>query len=339
MTTYTVAIVGATGVVGREIAQILEERQFPIKKLILLASERSAGSTLYVNKASVKVQVLTDESFEGVDYALFSAGGSISEEFAPKAVKQGAIVIDNTSHFRMDPSVPLVVPEVNPEALDTHSGIIANPNCSTAQLVLALKPIHDEATIQRVVVSTYQSVSGAGKDAIAELEQQSRGSLSGVQTEGSVFPYPIAFNIIPQIDDFQPNGYTKEELKMINETKKILGDDTIQVTATTVRVPVFIGHSESVNIQTKRKLSPKRVRELLTAMPGVEVLDNPKKNVYPTPRETAGKDNVFVGRIREDLSHPNGIELWCVGDNLRKGAALNAVQITERLTKIPVSTQ
>ena len=326
-----VAVVGATGVVGREMIATLEAREFPIEKLVLLASERSLGEKIQFRGQFIPVEVLVPDSFIGIDFALFSAGGSISEKFAPEAVKRGAIVIDNTSFFRMHPDVPLVVPEVNAHALKTHRGIIANPNCSTAQMVLALKPIYDAVGIERVVVSTYQSVSGAGKDAIVELETQSRIGVSGGQVVPKIFSKPIAFNVIPQIDSFLDNGYTKEEMKMINETKKILGDDTIAVTATTVRVPVFIGHSESINIQTKKKITANETRELLRAMPGVEVMDDPKNGVYPTPRDAAGKDATFVGRIREDLSIPNGIELWCVADNLRKGAALNAVQIAEAL--------
>lgn len=331
MKAYVVAVVGATGVVGREMMSILEERQFPVSKLIPLASARSAGATVLFKGEHIPVQVLDDQSFKGVDYALFSAGGSVSKEFAPIAAKSGAIAIDNTSYFRMDPEVPLVVPEVNAQALKSHKGIIANPNCSTAQLVMALKPIHDLVGIERIVVSTYQSVSGAGKEGLDELETQSRISLAGGPAVPKKFLHPIAFNLIPQIDEFTANGYTKEEMKMIEETKKILGDPSIRVTATTVRVPVFVGHSESVNIQTKQKITAKQVRECLQAMPGVTVLDEPEHNLYPTPRDTAGKDDVFIGRIREDISIPNGIELWCVGDNLRKGAALNAVQIAEAL--------
>ncbi len=326
-----VAVVGATGVVGREMIATLEAREFPVEKLVLLASERSLGEKIQFRGQFIHVEVLVPDSFIGIDFALFSAGGSISEKFAPEAVKRGAIVIDNTSFFRMHPDVPLVVPEVNAHMLKQHRGIIANPNCSTAQMVLALKPIYDAVGIERVVVSTYQSVSGAGKDAIVELETQSRIGVSGGQVVPKIFSKPIAFNVIPQIDSFLDNGYTKEEMKMINETKKILGDDTIAVTATTVRVPVFIGHSESINIQTKKKITANETRELLRAMPGVEVMDDPKNGVYPTPRDAAGKDATFVGRIREDLSIPNGIELWCVADNLRKGAALNAVQIAEAL--------
>jgi aspartate-semialdehyde dehydrogenase len=333
MKKYNVAVVGATGVVGKEIIKILEERKFPVNKLIPLASERSLGTTTLFHGEHIEIQVLEESSFIDVDFALFSAGGDISKDFVPKAVQYGAIAVDNTSHFRMDKNVPLVVPEVNPEALKKHNGIIANPNCSTAQMVMALKPLHDYATIERVVVSTYQAVSGTGKAAIEELENQSRNNLSGKEYEPKVYPKPIAFNVLPHIDVFTDNGYTKEEIKMIEETKKIL-DPNIAVTATTVRVPVFLGHSEAINIQTKKKLSPQKVRELLDKMPGVEVMDDPSTNTYPTPRELAGRDEVFVGRIREDVSIQNGIELWCVADNLRKGAALNAVQIAEKLLSL-----
>jgi aspartate-semialdehyde dehydrogenase len=330
---YTVAVVGATGVVGREIIATLEQRKFPVGTLIPLASQRSLGQNVEFNGQSIPVQVLTPDSFEGVEYALFSAGGSISEKFVPEAVKRGAICIDNTSHFRMHTDVPLVVPEVNGHALKNHKGIIANPNCSTAQMVMALKPIHDAATIKRIVVSTYQSVSGAGKEAMAELEQQSRVNLAGSTAAPEVFKKSISFNLIPQIDSFTESGYTKEELKMINETKKILEDDSIAVTATCVRVPVFIGHSESVNIQTAKKITAAQVRDILSKFPNVEVMDDPANGIYPTPKEIAGTDPTYIGRIREDLSIENGIELWCVADNLRKGAALNAVQIAEYLIK------
>lgn len=331
MKKYVVAVVGATGVVGKEIIDTLASRKFPISKLIPLASERSLGATVAYNGDDIDVEVLTPESFKNVDFALFSAGGSISEEYAPIAAAAGAIVIDNTSHFRMKSDVPLVVPEVNADAISAHKGIIANPNCSTAQMVLILKPIYDAVGIERIVVSTYQSVSGAGKNAIDELEAQSRSNLNGSDYTGKVFTSPIAFNVIPQIDVFLSNGYTKEEMKMIEETQKILGDSSIRVSATAVRVPVFVGHSESINIQTKKPISPDEVRELLRNAPGVTVMDSPEELLYPTPRSMAGEDNVGVGRIRKDLSIENGIELWCVGDNLRKGAALNAIQIAESI--------
>ncbi len=328
---YRIGVVGATGVVGQEIIKILENRKFPIESLRLFASERSLGHTVEFNGSYIDVEVLSEDTLVDLDIALFSAGSSISKEFCPLAAKKGIICIDNTSHFRMVENIPLVVPEVNNEALKNHQNIIANPNCSTAQMMLVLKPIMDAVGIDRVVVSTYQSVSGAGSSAIKELEDQSRANLSGLNLPPKEFSKPIAFNVIPQIDDFLDNGYTKEEMKMINETKKILGDDSIKVTATTVRVPVFVSHSEAINIVTKKSVSPQKVRELLSDAPGVKVVDDPNNLKYPTPRDVVGKDDVFVGRIRQDISNSNGIELWCVGDNLRKGAALNAVQIAESL--------
>lgn len=334
MKAVNVAIVGATGVVGGEILKILEERNFPIGSLKLLASERSAGQTIAFKDDFIDVEVLKEGQFDGIDIALFSAGGSISEKFAPIAVKEGAVVVDNTSHFRMDPDVPLVVPEVNAHALKAHKGIIANPNCSTAQMILILKALHDVARVKRVVISTYQSVSGAGKEAMQELEEQARLNLSGGDLKNKHFVKPIAFNVIPQIDSFTDNGYTKEEMKMINETQKILEDDAVKVTATTVRVPVFIGHSEALNIETEKKVTAQEARDILTKMPGVEVMDDPQNGVYPTPKELSGRDESFVGRIREDVSLENGLELWNVSDNLRKGAALNAVQIAEALLKL-----
>ncbi len=328
---YRVGVVGATGVVGQEIIKILEAREFPIDSLRLFASERSLGQTVEFNGNHVDVEVLSSDTLTDLDFALFSAGSSISKEFCPIAAERGIICIDNTSHFRMDEGVPLVVPEVNKDALINHKNIIANPNCSTAQMMVVLKPILDAVGIERVVVSTYQSVSGAGSAAIKELEDQARANLSGHDIAPKQFSAPIAFNVIPQIDVFMDNGYTKEEMKMINETKKILGDDSIKVTATTVRVPVFVSHSEAINIETKSSISADKVRELLAAAPGVKVVDDIKFLQYPTPRNAAGKDDVFVGRIRQDVSNSNGIELWCVADNLRKGAALNAVQIAEAL--------
>ncbi len=330
-----VAVVGATGMVGKEIIETLENRQFKVASLRLLASKKSAGQVMLFRGESTKVEELTADSFQGVDIALFSAGGSISEKFAPIAVKAGAIVIDNTSHFRLDDTVPLVVPEVNKHALKTHKGIIANPNCSTAQLVMALKPIHDKATIKRLVIATYQSVSGAGKEAVLELENQSRYLMKGETAEPEVFTKPMPFNVIPQIDVFQDNGYTKEEMKMILETNKILEAD-IAITATAVRVPVFISHSEAVNIQTEKPISVDDVKQCLTDFPGVTVQDNTADLEYPTPREIAGKDDVYVGRIRKDISQDNSIDCWIVADNLRKGAALNAVQIAEELVNMSV---
>lgn len=326
-----VAVVGATGVVGREMVSILAERQPEISKVLALASERSSGSYIPFGDDRILVETLSESSFEGVDYALFSAGGAVSAQYAPIAASKGCVVIDNSSYFRLDPSVPLVVPEVNPDAIRTHAGIIANPNCSTAQLVVVLNPLLKVAGLKRVSVATYQSVSGAGKSALQELESQSRSNLNGVTQEPSVFTHPIAFNLIPQIDSFLDNGYTKEEMKVTHETRKILDCPTLPIAATAVRVPVFISHSEAVSIQTDRTLSATEARQVLASAPGVVVMDDPSHHVYPTPRALSGKDEVAVGRIREDLSQENGLCFWCVGDNLRKGAALNAVQILELL--------
>ncbi|MBI3599515.1 MAG: aspartate-semialdehyde dehydrogenase, partial [Nitrospinae bacterium] len=302
-----------------------------VGELRLFASERSEGKFVEFKGKSVKVNRLTKDSFRGIDIALFSAGASRSLEFAPEAVKAGAVVVDNSSAFRMEADVPLVVPEVNGHAIKKHKGIIANPNCSTIQMVVALKPIHDAAQIKRIVVSTYQAVSGTGKKAIHELEQQTRDLFSLKELTVSVYPHQIAFNCIPQIDVFLDNGYTKEEMKMVNETRKIMEDDSIRVTATTVRVPVFSSHSESVNIETDKKITAGEVRRLLSKSPGVEVVDDPKNSLYPLAVHSAGRDEVFVGRIREDESIDKGINMWIVSDNLRKGAALNAVQIAEIL--------
>ena len=330
---YNVAVVGATGAVGNEMVSILRERNFPVANLKLLASTRGAGTKMEFKGEEYTVEVLNENSFSGVDIGLFSAGGSVSEKFAPIAGKAGCVVIDNTSAFRMDPQVPLVVPEVNAHAIAQYpkKNIISNPNCSTIQMVVVLKPIHDAAGIKRVVVSTYQAVSGTGKRAIKELENQVLAIFSNREIEKSVYPHQIAFNCLPHIDVFFDNGYTKEEIKMVNETKKIMEDNSIGVTATTVRVPVFYGHSESVNIETEKKITPDKVREILSKAPGVVVVDNPKKFEYPLAIHAAGKDETFVGRIREDESIPNGINLWVVSDNIRKGAALNAVQIAEIL--------
>lgn len=332
---YNVALIGATGAVGNEMIKIFEERNFPIKQIKLLASERSIGKVLTFRGKPVPVEVLNEKSFSGIDIALFSAGGSISEKFAPIAAKSGCVVIDNTSAFRMDPDVPLVVPEVNSEEIGKYNkrGIIANPNCSTIQMVVVLKPIHDIAKIKRIVVSTYQSVSGTGKKAIDELYEQTKSLLNNSDPKINIYPHQIAFNCIPQIDIFLSNGYTKEEMKMVNETKKILNDPKIAVTATAVRVPVFYSHSESVNIETERKIKAAEVREILSKAPGVTVIDNPANREYPLPIRAAGKDETFVGRIREDESIENGINIWIVSDNLRKGAALNAIQIAEILVK------
>jgi aspartate-semialdehyde dehydrogenase len=329
-----VAIMGATGAVGQEMLRTLEVRQFPCTTLRLLASERSVGMKFPYRGRLLSVEKLTAESFHDVDIVLASAGASVSREFAPAAVEAGAVVIDNTSAFRMDADKPLVVPEVNADALDSHNGIIANPNCSTAQMILALAPIHRAAGIRRLVISTYQSVSGTGQKAINECLRQTREFLDGNKTpECKVYPHQIAFNVLPHIDDFGPNGYTKEEMKMVNETRKILGDDSIRITATTVRVPVLRGHSEAVNVETRDKISAAEVRELLLNAPGIAVVDDPAHNQYPTPLYAEGRDETYVGRIRDDISNPNAIEMWIVSDNLRKGAALNAVQIAEELVK------
>ena len=330
---YNVAVAGATGAVGTEMVSILEERDFPVANLKLLASTRGAGTKMEFKGKEYTVEVLNENSFSGMDIGLFSPGGSVSEKFAPIAGKAGCVVIDNTSAFRMDPQVPLVVPEVNAHAIAQYSkkNIISNPNCSTIQMVVALKPIHDAVRIKRVVVSTYQAVSGTGRRAIKELESQILAIYNNKEVEKSVYPHQIAFNCLPHIDVFFDNGYTKEEIKMVNETKKIMEDNSIQVTATTVRVPVFYGHSESVNIETEKKLTRDDVKEILSKAPGVVVVDDPKKFEYPLAIHAAGKDETFVGRIREDESISNGINMWIVADNIRKGAALNAVQIAEIL--------
>jgi aspartate-semialdehyde dehydrogenase len=332
---YSVAVAGATGAVGLEMIKVLEQRKFPVGSIKLLASERSVGKELNFNRKPVKVQKLTKDSFAGVEIALFSAGASRSLEFAPAAVASGAVVVDNSSAFRMDPEIPLVVPEVNPHAIAQYKkrGIIANPNCSTIQMVVALKPLHDAARIKRIVVSTYQAVSGTGLKAIDELLVQTRALLTQAkEVPRSVYPHQIAFNCLPHIDVFLENGYTKEEMKMVNETQKIMEDPGIRITATTVRVPVLYGHSESVNIETEKKLTVQAVREILSKAPGVVVRDNPGLSEYPLAIHAAGRDETFVGRIREDESTANGINLWIVSDNIRKGAALNAVQIAEHLT-------
>lgn len=335
MKEYNVAVVGATGAVGNEMVTTLEQRKFPVKKLTLLASARSIGKTLTYKGEEIPIEELKEDSFKGVDIGLFSPGGAVSTKFAPIAAASGCVVIDNTSAFRMEPDVPLVVPEVNEHAIAqyTKRGIIANPNCSTIQMVVVLKPLHDAAKIKRVVVSTYQAVSGTGKKAIYELEQQVRAIYNNKTVENKVYPWQIAFNILPHIDSFLENGYTKEEMKMVNETKKIMEDDSIKVTATTVRVPVFYGHSESVNIEFEKDLSPDKARKLLKKAPGVKVVDDPSKNKYPLAIHAAGKDDTFVGRIRRDESVPYGLNMWIVADNIRKGAALNAVQIAEVLAQ------
>jgi aspartate-semialdehyde dehydrogenase len=332
---FNVAVAGATGAVGTQMVQCLEERNFPVKVLRPLASERSFGKAVTFRGKEVPVQVLDEKSFAGIDIALFSAGGSVSQKYGPVAAASGAVVVDNSSAFRMEPDIPLVVPEVNPQdiALYTKRGIIANPNCSTIQMVVVLKPIHDAARIKRVVVSTYQAVSGTGQKAVNELAEQVRALLSGTEPKVEVYPYRIAFNVFPHIDVFLDNGYTKEEMKMVLETKKIMGDDSIRVSATTARVPVFYGHSEAVNIETERKITPDEVRALLAQAPGVKVVDDPANRLYPMPLEAAGQDLTLVGRIREDTSIDNGIDLWIAADNIRKGAATNAVQIAEILAE------
>ena len=330
---YTVAVVGATGAVGTEMLSILEERTFPVEEVRPLASSRSAGGDVPFRGDTVKVKVLTRESFQGVDIALFSAGAAVSKEYAPAAVEAGAVVIDNSSAWRMDPHVPLVVPEVNAHALETHRGIVANPNCSTIQMVVVLKPLHDHATITRVVVSTYQSVSGTGKEAMDELAEQCRQLLSFSNVTAKVYPHQIAFNCLPHIDEFLASGSTREEMKMVNETRKILGDQSIRISATTVRVPVFIGHAESINLETEKKISVPETRAILSTAPGVQLYDDPSKTLYPLQIHAAGTDAVYVGRIREDESIAKGLNLWVVADNLRKGAALNAVQIAEELVR------
>ncbi|MDK2784277.1 MAG: aspartate-semialdehyde dehydrogenase [Bacillota bacterium] len=333
MKQYNVAVVGATGAVGQTMLKVLEERDFPVGKILPLASARSQGQEVFFRGQALKVEEARPEAFAGIDLALFSAGKDTSLSLAPEAVKRGAVVVDNSNAFRMEPDVPLVVPEVNPEALKKHKGIIANPNCSTIQMVVVLKPLHDRARVKRVVVSTYQAVSGTGLEAIAELKTQTAEILEGKPIKPSVYPYQIAFNVLPHIDVFDETGYTLEEWKMVRETKKIMGDDSIAVTATTVRVPVFYGHSEAVNIETEEKLTPAEAREILAQAPGVVVVDDPAKLAYPLPVQVAGRNEVYVGRIREDFSIPKGLNMWIVADNVRKGAAFNAVQIAERLVQ------
>jgi aspartate-semialdehyde dehydrogenase len=333
---YKVAMAGATGAVGEALLAILKERKFPIGEFVPLASERSAGELVEFGPRHVTVRNLADYDFAGVDIAFFSAGGSVSKAHVPRAVAAGAVVIDNTSEFRYQDDVPLVVSEVNPHAIAAYSarGIIANPNCSTMQMLVALAPIHRAAGIKRINVATYQSVSGAGRSGLEELGRQTAALLNFQDYPPKKFSKQIAFNVIPHIDEFQPNGYTREEMKMVWETRKILEDETIEVNATAVRVPVFLGHSEAVHVETRDKITAQQVRGLLERAPGVVVIDERKAGGYPTPvGDAAGKDPVFVGRIREDISHPRGIDLWIVSDNIRKGAALNAIQIGEILAK------
>ena len=339
MKKYNVAILGATGAVGQEFLNLIEERNFPFAELKMLASKRSAGKKIQFMGKEYTVEEATEDSFKGVDIALF-AGGAASKTFAPAAVKAGAVVIDNSSAFRMDPEVPLVVPEVNPEAIANHKGIIANPNCSTIIMVMALKPLYNVSKIKRVVVSTYQAVSGGGKEAMAELEEQVKAINEGRPVVANILPgaslakhYQIAFNLIPQIDVFKENLYTKEEMKMIDETKKIMSDDSMRITATTVRVPVYRSHAESVNVEFEDEISVEKAREVLAAFPGVTLTDNPDEQIYPMPLETSGKDDVEVGRIRKDYSTDNALNFWVCGDQIRKGAALNALQIAEYMIK------
>lgn len=339
MKKYNVAILGATGAVGTEFLKLIEERKFPYAELRLLASKRSAGKQIEFMGKTYTVQEATKDSFAGIDIALF-AGGSVSKEFAPYAVEAGAVVIDNSSAFRMDPEVPLVVPEVNPQAILKHKGIIANPNCSTIIMVMALKPLYDMAKIKRIVVSTYQAVSGAGKEGIDELTDQVKDFADGKEMVANILPsaslakhYPIAFNLIPQIDVFMDNLYTKEEMKMVNETRKIFDDYDMRITATTVRVPVYRSHSESINVEFENDLNLEEMQKALAAFPGVQVIDNPQEQLYPMPLYTSEKDDVYVGRLRRDESNEKTFNMWVVGDQIRKGAALNTLQIAETMIK------
>lgn len=334
MKKYKVAIVGATGAVGNQMKEILQECNFPVEKLYLFASSRSAGKALEFKGEQITATELTPESFKGVEIALFSAGANISKEYAPYAVNAGCVVIDNSSAFRMQPDVPLVMPEINPSDLKWHKGIIANPNCATIQMVMVLKPLYDKVGIKRVVVSTYQSTSGTGWKAMIELREQCEAIINKKKVDIQVYPYQIAFNVIPQIGDFLPSGDTAEELKMVNETRKILGDETIAISATTVRVPVFISHCEAVNVELKQKLTASEAKEILSSMIGVKVVDDPENLIYPYPLMAKNTNEVYVGRIREDLSVPFGLNMWIVADNLRKGAALNAIQIAEKMIKL-----
>lgn len=330
---YRVGVVGATGAVGNEMLKILEERDFPVDEIRAFASTRSKGRTLKFKGERITVEELTKDSLDGIEFALFSAGAEVSKRFAPIAVKRGAIVVDNSSAFRMERDVPLVVPEVNPHAIHTHKGIISNPNCSTIQMVLVLFPLHKRARIKRVVVSTYQSVSGTGWRAMVELREQTKALLENKEFTPKVYPHQIAFNLIPHIGKFLGDGYTEEEVKLMRETRKIMEDDNIMVTATTVRVPVFVSHSEAVNIEFHKEITVDEARRILKDSPGLILYDDPWENLYPHPKVAEEKDQVFVGRIRKDPSIKYGLDLWIVGDNLRKGAALNAVQILEELVK------
>lgn len=330
---YRVAVVGATGAVGETLLQILEERKFPVRELRLLASERSAGRLLRFQDEEVPVEALTADAFRGIEFALFSAGAARSKEFAPAATRAGAIVIDNSSAFRMDPEVPLVIPEINPDTILRHKGIIANPNCTAIVMLMPLKPLYDCARVTRVVATSYQAVSGAGAKAIEELRQQVTAWVRGEALSVEVFPHQIAFNVLPHVDAFLENGYTREEMKLVHETRKILGDQSILVSPTTVRVPVFRAHAVAVNVEMERPVSVATARALFAAFPGLRVLDDPARLEYPMPLSVAGTDDCYVGRIRQDLTRENGLNFWAVGDQLRKGAALNAVQIAELLTR------
>jgi aspartate-semialdehyde dehydrogenase len=331
--TYSVAIVGATGLVGRTMAQVLDERDFPVGQLRLLASARSAGTTLRWRDREITVEEARPDAFDGVEIALFSAGAGTSRELAPHAARAGAIVIDNSSAWRMVPEVPLVVPEVNPDDVEWHDGIIANPNCSTIQMVVALDPLHRANPLRRIVVDTYQSVGGTGHKGVAELRQQIEADAGGQPLAPTVYPHPIAFNLVPQIDDFLEDGSSKEEAKMRNETRKIMHAPELRIVATTVRVPVWSAHSEAVHVELTEPMSPAEARELLSRAPGVVVEDDPARSRYPTPREKAGRDEVYVGRIRRNEVFDNGLSMWIVADNVRKGAATNAVQVAEELVR------
>lgn len=331
----SVAVVGASGAVGEVMIRLLEERKFPVGSIKFLASERSAGKTVAFAGKTYRIEPLETETFEGIDIVLSSTPASVSRQYSPIAAKAGAVVVDNSSAFRMDADVPLVVPEVNPHDVAKHNGIIANPNCSTIQMVVALKPLHDAARIRRVIVSTYQSVAGAGQKGIDELQRQTAAHVAGQDVPAPAkFPHPIAFNCIPHIDVFLPNGYTKEEMKMVLETRKIMGDESIDVCPTCVRVPVLCSHSESILVETERPLTPADARKLWSHAPGLTIVDDPEAFQYPLPTVAAGQDDVFVGRIRQDLHNPKALLFWCVSDNLRKGAATNAVQIAEELVKL-----
>ena len=333
MENYRVAIVGATGLVGREFARILVQRSFPMASVRLMASHRSAGKKLSVGEQEIEVEETTPDSFKGVDIALFSAGGDASRHFSPIAAREGTVVVDNSSAFRMDKNVPLVVPEINPEDIRQHKGIIANPNCSTIQMVVALYPLHKVNPIKRIVVDTYQAVGGTGAAAVEELKTQARQVLDGQPTAPHVYPHQIAFNILPEIGVFKDNGYSLEEWKMLEETRKIMHADDIAVSATCVRVPVLIGHGEAVHVEFSQPMAVEEAQRILSQAPGVKLLDDTAISLYPQPWSVAGTDEVFVGRVRQDSSHPNGLAMWIVADNLRKGAALNTIQIAEEMIK------